>query len=168
MRHRTIERLAIAFLFVAVCIVFAEHVSRPPGAIPENAPPTAFSAERAMKHVLAIAQRPHPIGSAEHDRVRDYLVAQLRNLGLEPQIQNATGVGTRYADAGRVQNILARMPGGQSGGPAVLLVAHYDSVEAGPGAGDDGAGIPAILETVRALLAGGSVAHDVIVLFTDG
>ena len=121
-----------------------------------------------MKHVVAIAQRPHPIGSAEHDRVRDYLVAQLSNLGLDPQIQNATGVGTRYADAGRVQNILARMPGGQSGGPAVLLVAHYDSVEAGPGAGDDGAGIAAILETVRALRAGGPVAHDVIVLFTDG
>ncbi len=58
-----------------------------------------------MKHVLAIAQRPHPIGSAEHDRVRDYLVAQFSNLGLGPQIQNATGVGTRYADAGRVQNI---------------------------------------------------------------
>src|SRR5258708_38923971 len=77
MKHRTIERLAIAFLFVAICIVFAEHVSRPPGAIPENAPPTAFSAARAMKHVVAIAQRPHPIGSAEHDRVRDYLVAQL-------------------------------------------------------------------------------------------
>ena len=150
MKHRTIERLAIAFLFVAICIVFAEHVSRPPGAIPENAPPTAFSAERAMKHVVAIAQRPHPIGSAEHDRVRDYLVAQLSILGLEPQIQNATGVGTRYADAGRVQNILARMPGGQSGGPAVLLVAHYDSVEAAPGAADDGAGIAAILETVRA------------------
>ncbi len=168
MKRRTIERLVIAFLFVAICIVFAEHVSRPPGAIPENAPPTAFSAERAMKHVVAIAQRPHPIGSAEHDRVRDYLVAQLSILGLEPQVQHATGVGTRYADAGRVQNILARMPGGQSGGPAVLLVAHYDSVEAGPGAGDDGAGIAAILETVRALRAGGPVAHDVIVLFTDG
>ena len=168
MKHRSIERLAIAFLFVAICIVFAEHASRPPGAIPENAPPTAFSAERAMKHVVAIAQRPHPIGSAEHDRVRDYLVAQLSILGLEPQIQNATGVGTRSADAGRVQNILARITGGQSGGPAVLLVAHYDSVEAAPGAADDGAGIAAILETVRAVRAGAPLLHDIIVLFTDG
>ena len=79
-----------------------------------------------------------------------------------------TGVGTRYAGAGRVQNILARMPGRQSGGPAVILVAHYDSVEAGPGAADDGAGIAAILETVRALRAGGPLLHDVIVLFSDG
>src|ERR1700751_2601404 len=134
MKRGTIERLAIALLFVAICIVFADRASRPPVAAPASAPLTQFSAERAMKHLLTIAQRPHPIGSAEHDRVRDSLIAQLSNLGLDPQIQNATGVGTRYADAGRVQNILARMPGRQSGGPAGLLVAHYDSVEAGPGA----------------------------------
>jgi Peptidase family M28 len=168
MKRRTIERLAIAVLFVAICLLFAEYVSRPPRAIAENAPRTVFSAERAVKHVVAIAQRPHPTGTAEHDRVRDYLVAQLRNLGLEPQIQSATGVGTRSADAGRVRNIIARMPGRQNGGPAVVLVAHYDSVEAGPGAADDGAGIAAILETVRALRAGAPLLHDVIVLFTDG
>src|SRR5215469_1294960 len=168
MNRRTIERLVIAFFLVATCVLFAERASRPPAALPANAPQTAFSAERAMKHVVAIAQRPHPIGSAEHDRVRDYLVAQLSNLGLKPQIQNATGVGTRSADAGRVQNIVARMPGRQSGGPAVLLVAHYDSVEAGPGAADDCAGIAAILETVRALRAGAPLVHDVVAMFTDG
>jgi hypothetical protein len=168
MKRRTIERLAIAVLFVALCVVFAERASRPPVAASASAPLTEFSAQRAMKHLLAFAQWPHPIGSAEHDRVRDYLVAQLRNLGLEPQIQNATGVGTRYAETGRVQNILARMSGRQNGGPAVVLVAHYDSVEAGPGAADDGAGIAAILETIRALRTGALLLHDVIVLFTDG
>jgi hypothetical protein len=168
MKGPVLERLVIAFLFVALCIIFAGRASRPPAAVREGAPLTAFSAERAMKHVIAVAQRPHPIGSADHDRVRDYLIAQLGILGLEPQVQNATGVGTRYADAGRVQNILARIPGTESGGPSVLLVAHYDSVEAGPGAADDGAGIAAILETIRALHAGGPLVHDVIVLFTDG
>jgi len=163
-----IDRVVIALLFVALCFVLIERVSCPPVALAASAQLTSFSAERAMKHVLAIAQRPHPIGSAEHDRVRDYLVAQLSNLGLGPQIQNATGVGTRYADAGRVQNILARMPGSQKGGPAVFLVAHYDSVEAGPGTADDSAGIAAILETIRALRAGAPLMHDVIVLFTDG
>jgi hypothetical protein len=168
MKRRAIERLTIAFFLVAICVVLAEHSNRPPRAIPESAAPTVFSAERAMKHVIAIAQRPHPIGSAEHDQVRDYLIAQLRLLGLEAQVQQSTGIGTRSADAGRVQNILARMPGRQNGGPAVVLVAHYDSVEAGPGAADDGAGIAAILETVRALRTGAPLLHDVIVLFTDG
>jgi Peptidase family M28 len=168
MKRRTNEQLVIAFFFIAICVVFAERASRPPTPLPANAPQTAFSAERAMQHVLAIAKRPHPIASAEHDQVRDYLIAQLRTLGLEPQVHNATGVGTRYADAGRVQNILARMPGTQSGGPAVFLVAHYDSVEAGPGAADDGAGVAAILETIRALHAGAPLVHDIIVLLTDG
>jgi len=163
-----IDRVVIALLFVTLCIVFAERANRPPVVVPATAPLTEFSAERAIKHVIAIAQRPHPIGSAEHDRVRDYLVARLSNFGLDPQIQNATGVGTRYPDAGRVQNILARMPGSQSGRPATLLVAHYDSVEAGPGAADDCAGIAAILEAVRAMRAGRPLLHDVIVLFSDG
>ena len=30
MKRRTIERLVIAFLFVAICVVFAERASRPP------------------------------------------------------------------------------------------------------------------------------------------
>jgi hypothetical protein len=168
MKRRTIDRLVIAFLLVTICFVFADRASRPPVAVPASAPLTTFSAERAMKHVLAIAKRPHPIGSAENDRVRDYIIAQLGNLGLEAQVQHATGVSTRYREAGRVQNVLARMPGSQSGGPAVLLVAHYDSVEAGPGAADDGAGTAAILETIRALRVKGPLLHDVIVLFTDG
>jgi hypothetical protein len=98
MKRRTIDRLVIAFLFVATCVVFAERVSRPPAALPVNSTQSAFSAQRAMKNVLAIAKRSHPIGSAEHDRIRDYLIAQLSILGLEPQVQNATGVDTRYAD----------------------------------------------------------------------
>jgi hypothetical protein len=72
MKRRVIDRVVIALLFVALCFVFAVRVSRPPAAVPASAPATAFSAERAMRYVLAIAQRPHPIGSAEHDRVRDY------------------------------------------------------------------------------------------------
>jgi hypothetical protein len=93
---------------------------------------------------------------------------QLRALGLEPQLQDATGVGTRYAVAGKVQNILARMPGKTPGGQAVVLMSHYDGVPGGPAAGDDGAGTAAVLETLRALKAGQPLVHDVIALITDG
>jgi Peptidase family M28 len=115
-----------------------------------------------------IAQRPHPNGSAELVRVREYLVAQLTTIGLKPQIQQTTGIGTRYPVAAQVQNVLARLPGRNPGGPAILLVAHYDGVGAGPAAGDDAAGVAALLETLRALRAGSPLAHDVIVLFSDG
>ena len=101
--------------------------------------------------------------------MRDYIAEQLTALGLKPQLQVTTAVGTRYQEAGRVQNILAWLPGTHPNGKAVLLVAHYDGVEAGPAAGDDGAGCAALLETLRALRARKQpLAHDVIVLFTDG
>lgn len=51
---------------------------------------------------------------------------------------------------------------------AILLVAHYDSVPQSFGASDDGAGVVALLETLRALTSDRSVKKDVIALFTDG
>jgi hypothetical protein len=90
-------------------------------------------------------------------------------MGLTAQIQRTTGVGTRYQEAGRVQNILAWIPGSTPNSKAVLLMAHYDGVEAGPAAADDGAGCAALLETLRALRARKQpLAHDVFALFTDG
>ncbi len=48
-------------------------------------------------------------------------------------------------------------------------MAHLDSVAAGSGAGDDGAGIATMLETIRALKASPAPSrHPVIALFTDG
>jgi hypothetical protein len=47
-------------------------------------------------------------------------------------------------------------------------MAHYDGVPGGPAAGDDAAGTAAILETVRALRASPPLAHDIIILITDG
>jgi hypothetical protein len=66
---------------------------------------------------------------------------------------------------------MARIPG--AGAPhqparAVALVCHHDSVPTGPGAGDDGAAVAALLETARALKTGPALRNDVILLFTDG
>lgn len=105
----------------------------------------------------------------DHDRVRDYIVGQLAALGLKAQIQSTTAVGTRYQSAGRVQNIIAWMPGSNSNGKALLIAVHYDGVPAGPAAADDAAGCAALLETLRALRARKQpLANDVIALFTDG
>lgn len=119
-------------------------------------------------HAQAIAQRPHPPGSAEHTRVREYIVAQLTSLGLEPHLQETTAIGTRYPTVGHVVNILARVQGRTPGGKAVLIAAHYDGVWAAPAAGDDGGGVSALLEALRALRSGAPLEHDVIALFTDG
>lgn len=164
------SRLARMGALLAAAIVVAALVARagrPPAVVPATAPDTVFSADRAMGHVRAIAQRPHLPGSAEHARVRAYLVAELRALGLDVQVQETVGVGTRYPMAGTVRNILGRLPGRERTGRAVLLVSHYDSQGASPGAGDAASGTAAILETVRALRAAPALRHDVIVLLTD-
>ena len=164
-----LKRIGVALGLIVLCAFAILRTARPPRAVPATAPDTVFSAERAMQQVEQIAQRPHAVGTADHDRVRDHISARLSALGLEPQLQTTTAIGTRYREAGRVQNILARIPGSEPGSKAVLIMAHYDGVEAGPAAADDGAGAAAILETLRALRARKQpLRHDVIALFTDG
>ncbi|MGH7678002.1 MAG: M28 family peptidase, partial [Gemmatimonadaceae bacterium] len=80
---------------------------------------------------------------------------------------DVTAIGTRFPVAGRVQNVLVRLKGSSSRSRAVLLVAHYDGVAAGPAAGDDASGTAALLETLRALGAGPQLRNDVIFLFAD-
>ena len=121
-----------------------------------------------MVYLENFAQKPHPIGTAEHDRVRDYLVAELAKLGVSPETHRATGVTPRYQVAGSVENVVVRLKGASGAKDAAMLAAHYDSVPAGPGAADDGAGVAALLETLRALRSGPALKNDVIFLLTDG
>ena len=51
----------------------------------------------------------NPIGSAEHDHVRDYLISQLTNRGVKPEIQRTTGVTPLYEAAGTIENVVARL-----------------------------------------------------------
>ncbi len=139
-----------------------------PAVVPEGAPPTVFSAARALATIRALTASglPHPIGSADHERAREVVVQAMRALGLTPSLQQARACREdgRCAD---VVNVLARIQGSEPGA-ALLLASHYDSVAAGPGASDDGAGTSAVLEIARALLAGPRPRRDVILLVDDG
>lgn len=162
-----IARLSVA-LWLVVLVGLGLSSVEPPAVLPETAPPTEFSAARALRHLRVIAAKPHPVGSLENQRVREYLLEQLSALGLEPQVQESIGFAAGGSVAATVYNILARKRG-TTAGPALALVAHYDSVPAGPGAGDDGAGVAAILETARALHSDPApLRTDVLFLFTDG
>src|SRR5215207_5589314 len=147
-----------AFLFLAALAFVAIRLVQPPRAVPDTAPPEEFSSAPAMRHVRAIAQKPHPTGSEEIERVRRYITGELAALGVRAEIQEATVVPTQAragwpAPAARVRNIVARVAG-TAGRRAVMLAAHYDSVPTAPGASDDAAGVATLIETVRALRAG--------------
>lgn len=129
----------------------------------------SFSTERALGHIAVVARRPHPVGSAENGVVRNYILSQLRSLGLEPEIQTVD-VSDYYGDSGRpiqVANVVARIRGTASTG-AVAVVGHYDSVPWSPGANDDASAVAVMLESARAILAGDAVRNDVLLVFTDG
>lgn len=140
---------------------------------------TGFRLAEAQATLEAIAREPRPVGSAGHDRARDWLVARLQGLGLEVSTQAGTGVRQANFDKRRkgsvsvspYENIIAVLPGRDRGAKAVLLMAHYDSVAYAPGASDDGAGVAAVLETARVLAgsarAGQGPLRDTIFLLTD-
>ena len=159
----------LLFLIITGAVLYAAVPADLPRPVPATAPLTVFSSGRALQHIEAIAQKPHPTGSPANAAVRDYLVRELAALGLRPEVQKVTAA--RYASgelvAGTPENVVARLKGTATG-KAFMLAAHYDSVPTGPGASDDGAGVAAMLETARALKAGPPLKHDVIFLFTDG
>ena len=155
---------------IAITVVASWAANQPPAPLPVSAPATAFSAERAAGHLQVITgEIPSPIGSSAGDRIRDYLVTEMTKLGMQVQVQ--TGVGIRSfghsAVAGRVENIVATLPGRDSTG-RIFLAAHYDSTFGTPGAADDKAAVAAVVETVRALSTGAQLRNDVVVLLTDG
>ncbi len=141
----------LAALGLASAIAIATYI--PGGVSPASAPPDQFSAERALPHLQAIALEPHPIGSAEDAAVGDYLLEQLSNIGVQPITQRGTYFNPTTGDAAIVCNVLVRLNGTTSSN-AVLVVAHYDSVESSSGTGDDGMAVASMLETIRALQSG--------------
>lgn len=127
-----------------------------------------FSPKRAIEKLEKIAQEPHYVGSKNHPVVADYLVKELKTLGLETEIQEGFSL-TKWGNLTKSKNILARIKGSQNG-KAVLLLSHYDSAphSYSLGANDDGVGIVTILESVRAFLHNQTThTNDIIILFTD-
>ncbi|WP_298745742.1 M20/M25/M40 family metallo-hydrolase [uncultured Brevundimonas sp.] len=155
--------------------VAALQVPEPAGV---DAPATAFSAERAMADVRELARRPHPVGSADHARVRAYLRQRMDALGLETSTQTGpiSRGSARYlrrmggdpeAANFTATNLVGVLPGRDPALPAVALMAHYDTVPMSPGAADDSAGVAAVLESVRAIRARGPADRTLVVLLTD-
>ncbi|TVP48699.1 MAG: M28 family peptidase [Gemmatimonadales bacterium] len=180
--------LALVSLLALLGGAWASGANRAlPPPLPANAPATTFSSARAMTHLVELARAPRPVGAPEHTRARELVLGWLRDLGLEPEVHESLSVrrvgAQGVVSAVTVRNIVARIPGTRtatgaepgagsgpaagSGRPAILLTAHYDAVPLSHGAGDDGLGVVAIVETVRALLASEPLANDVILLITD-
>ncbi len=149
-----------------------------PWPLAPDRPAGEFSAGRAMADIRVIAAAPHPAGSAADLALQDWLARRLAGLGMTVRVDRFAPDPLHIArniewgsaaDRPRLlTNLIAVLPGRDRTLPALALMAHHDSVAGSPGAADDGAGLAAILETVRAVASGPRPARDLLVIFTDG
>lgn len=166
----------IAAILIAALLGFM--ATTPPGPRGADAPASDFSSGRAMEDVRIIAAKPHPTGSVENAKVRTYLQRRMEELGLE--VSTTTGMlgerslgrlsqwsGTKTTEQ-NFTNVIGILRGVDNAKPALLLMAHHDTVWGSPGAADDTIGIASILEILRALNSeGGERKRDIIILITD-
>ncbi|MBW7474721.1 M20/M25/M40 family metallo-hydrolase [Paenibacillus oenotherae] len=156
---------ALQTLLIALLLYMSLSPFLPPSSVPDTAPQDVFSSGRAMHHLEQISRQPHPTGSKELQRVREYIIAQLKALGIEPEIQQSKA--TVNGQALDVYNVIGEIKGTHST-KDVLLSAHYDTVPESNGASDDGSGVVTLLETARLIKSGPPLANNIILLFTDG
>lgn len=135
---------------------------------------TEFSATRAaatLGRILGPRQIPDPVSSDNNAAVRARIQKEFAAIGVKTTTYTAFTCnawrGFSFIACATVTDIIADVVPGT--GKAIVMLAHYDSVPAGPGASDDKSGVVTVLETARALKArGGKSLHPVIALITDG
>ncbi|HQE34307.1 MAG TPA: M20/M25/M40 family metallo-hydrolase [Flavobacterium alvei] len=158
----------LSVLFILGFLGFVFFTMMPQWTSAEDDSLSEFSTQRALKQVKNISQKPHFVGSENHDVIANYLVKELQNMGLETSIQE----GNSFSDWGNLthcKNILARIKGSNSN-KALLLLSHYDSAPHSYsfGASDAGSGVATILESIRAFVYNKKQhKNDIIILFTD-
>ena len=152
--------IAVAVLGVVAAVTVLRL--RPPASA------AGVDAGRVTRVLNAVAAEPHPAGSAANDRVRRFLVGELEGFGYDVTVQTGELPHYRYDALGvPIGNVVATLAGTGETGDALLLVAHFDSRPGGSrGAGDDAAGVAAVVEAA-AQLAEDRPRNDVVVLLAD-
>lgn len=90
--------------------------------LPDQETIPAFNSSRAMQYVKEIvALGPRPIGSANHKRVEDYILAHLKGDTVESDSFTADTPEGKFP----VHNIIAKFPGAREG--IIVIASHYDT-----------------------------------------
>lgn len=159
----------LSLLLVAMTLAFTFSLSlvSPPSPDPDH----AFDTDAAIARLTRILgdERPHSVDTDANDAVRERLLTEIRSLGFEPIVRDDFRCTAHFASiCARVRNVMFwAVPPTDDTSQGVALMSHYDSVPAGPGAGDDGAGVAVGLEIAR-ILKGRNDLRPVLVLITDG
>jgi glutaminyl-peptide cyclotransferase len=96
--------------------------SRPESTLVDFGTVPSFNSARAMQYVKEIVSLgPRPIGSANHRKVEDYIVAHLAGDTVEADVFTAETPEGKFP----VHNIIAKFPGTRDG--IVVIASHYDT-----------------------------------------
>jgi len=166
MKPAAISLLSLLCLSLVSAVAWWDN--QPPAAAAVDADSAGFSSARALRDLQEIAKETHPVGTAAHAKVRDFIITRFRELGFEVQMQKTVSTMTFIAaQSATVENIIARKKG-TANTRALMLASHYDSRYPAPGAGDAGYAPAAFLEIARALKYHRPLKNDLIFLITDG
>lgn len=131
--------------------------------------PDQFDTRRAIERLGRVLDgTPHPVDSTALDETRARLLQEIRALGYTPELRASNVCQSLSGNAARcafVQNVFFST--GPAEGPALVLSAHYDSVDSSPGFGDDGIGLAVWLEVAHHLKQQ-PPSKPVVFLLTDG
>ena len=88
----------------------------------DNSPPPAFNANRATQYVKEIvALGPRPIGSENHKKVENYILAHLKGDDVEQDSFDIHPTEGNFP----VRNIIAKFAGTRDG--IIVIASHYDT-----------------------------------------
>ncbi|MGH9503208.1 MAG: M28 family peptidase [Terriglobales bacterium] len=152
---RRLARCAVVVLFLSLVGV-------------QRAPAQSFNSARAMQYtreVVAFGAR--PIGSANHKKLEDYIVAHLKNDNVENDTFTADTPEGKFP----VRNIIAKFPGTRAG--VIVIAGHYDTNyplrnTGYVGANDGGSSTALLLELANQLRGKKRDGYSVWLLWTDG
>jgi membrane protease YdiL (CAAX protease family) len=160
--------VALVAAMVASVIIALLPFLWTPAVVPATAAPDTFSAARALQDLRAVASAPRSMGTPAHAAALETIQQRLAAMGVQSEIVEDVVASPDFNQvfAGRLRNVIARIPGTDSSG-GVILFSHFDSLPTSPNANDGGLGVATVLETVRAIRAGPTPANDLILWFGD-
>jgi len=116
--------------------------------------------------LLGEDQAPHPVGSPENKAIKQRIISWLADHGIAHEVQTGWGCADGWGYCSKVENIVATLPGDLDG-PALALMAHYDSTPPTPGAGDNIVAVATILKTAKKLQSR-KHRNPIMLIITDG
>jgi aminopeptidase S len=129
----------------------------------------------ALKHLQALQKIAdehggnRAAGTSGYDASVDYVAGVLRRAGYKVSTPTYETSGRRHREraGGPQRNVIAQTSTGDASN-VVMVGAHLDSVEDGPGIVDDGSGVASLLEIATQLGADPSVQNSVRFAFFGG